>query len=146
MASETVVARAATTPSRAPSSIGGSTQTDDPLARAVGLVLRWGVWLAAAITAAGGAVLLRTHGSDVPRFRDFVSAGGSVFTVTGALRGAAHGNGAHLIETGLLVLIATPVARVVMLLAGFWRAGQWLYVTLSAVVLGALTVSLMLSR
>ncbi len=61
----------------------------------------------------------------------------------GALRGAAHGDSASLIQTGLLVLIATPVARVVMLLIGFIRERRWLYVALSTIVLGALAVSVL---
>jgi uncharacterized membrane protein len=120
-------------------------ETDDPLARAVGVVLQVGVAAAAVITAIGGALLLHTQGGDVPRFHQF--RGPSPFsTVAGVLRGAAQGDGASLIQAGLLVLIATPVARVVMLLFGFVRARQWTYVVLSIIVLAALTVSLLQSR
>ena len=115
-------------------------ETDDPLARAVGVVLQVGVAAAAVITAIGGALLLRAHGADIPQFSRF--AGPSPYsTVVGAVRGAAHGDSAALIQTGLFVLIATPIARVVMLLFGFIRARRWLYVVLSTIVLAALAVS-----
>jgi uncharacterized membrane protein len=127
-----------------PPGSGHATDTDDPLARAVGVVLQVGVAAAAVITAIGGLLLLRTHGADVPQFARFVGPTPSS-TVMGALRGAAHGDSASLIQTGLLVLIATPVARVVMLIVGFIRERRWLYVALSAIVLGALAVSLVQS-
>ncbi len=92
------------------------------------------------ITAIGGVLLLRTHGADVPQFSRF--AGPSPFsTVVGAVRGAMHGDSAALIQTGLLVLIATPIARVAMLLFGFVRERRWLYVVLSTIVLAALAFS-----
>ncbi len=137
---------ASSDPASVPPSGGGhAIETDDPLARAVGVVLQVGVAAAAVITAVGGVLLLRTHGADVPQFARFVGPTPSS-TVMGALRGAAHGDGASLIQTGLLVLIATPVARVVMLLIGFIRERRWLYVALSAMVLGALAVSLLQSE
>ena len=118
--------------------------TEDSLARAVGIVLQVGVAAAAAITGIGGLLFLRMHGSDVPEFSRFTGPSASS-TVAGALRGAAHGDSASLIQTGLLVLIATPVARVVMLLFGFIRERRWLYVALTTIVLAALAVSLVQS-
>jgi uncharacterized membrane protein len=123
-----------------------ATHTTDPLAKAVGLVLRWGVLLAAAITAVGGVVLLRTSGGNTPQFSTFTAPTAATSTVTGILRGAFQGRGAELIQAGLLVLIATPVSRVIMLLIGFWRERRWLYVALSAIVLAALSVSLAQTR
>jgi uncharacterized membrane protein len=115
--------------------------TDDPLARAVGIVLQIGVAAAATITAIGGLLFLRAHGGDVPDFSHFAGAS-PLSTVAGAFRGALHGDSASLIQTGLLVLIATPVARVIMLLFGFFRERRWLYVVLTIIVLAALAVSL----
>jgi uncharacterized membrane protein len=120
-------------------------ETGDPLARAVGVVLQVGVATAAAITALGGILLLRAHGRDLPQFSHFAGPS-ATSTVAGALRGALHGDGAALIQTGLLVLIATPVARVALLLVGFIRERQWIYVALSTIVLGALAVSLLQTR
>jgi uncharacterized membrane protein len=130
----------ATAPAVSPS------HTVDPLANAVGLVLRWGVLLAATITAVGGAVLLHTRGGSLLHFGEFAGPDAATSTVTGIVRGALHGDGAALIQAGLLVLIATPVSRVIMLLIGFWRGRRWLYVLLSAIVLGALTTSLLQTR
>jgi uncharacterized membrane protein len=125
-----------------PDRSSGIERMDDPLARAVGLVLQWGVICAAVIVASGGAVFLRVHGSDAPHFREFHAVPAPLSTVMGAVRAAIGGDGAALMQCGVLTLIATPVARVVMLLVGFVRQRNWLYVTLSGVVLGALAIGI----
>lgn len=51
-----------------------------------------------------------------------------------------------IVQTGLVVLIATPVVRVVATALGFRRQGDSLYVALSLVVLALLAVSLGLLR
>jgi len=112
------------------------------MALAVGLVLRWGVALAGTIAVVGGVLFLRAHGGDPPRFSEFRVLPVPLSSLAGTLRAASEGDGAALIQSGLLVLIGTPVARVVMLLVGFARARQWTYVALSAVVLGALATSI----
>lgn len=47
-------------------------------------------------------------------------------------------------ELGLLVLLATPIARVIALLASFARRKAWLFVSFTAIVLIALTLSVIL--
>jgi uncharacterized membrane protein len=47
-------------------------------------------------------------------------------------------------ELGLLVLVATPVARVVALGVGFARCREWLFVSFSAVVLTVLVLGAIL--
>lgn len=45
---------------------------------------------------------------------------------------------------GLLILIGTPAARVLVLLGAFVRRREWVYAMVSAVVLGVLAVGLVL--
>jgi uncharacterized membrane protein len=47
-----------------------------------------------------------------------------------------------VIQLGLLVLIATPVARVVFSIAGFTLERDWTYVVITAIVLAILLYSL----
>lgn len=47
-------------------------------------------------------------------------------------------------DLGLLLLLATPIARVVALLIGFARRRMWLFSGFSAVVLAALALSIFL--
>ena len=47
-----------------------------------------------------------------------------------------------LLNAGVILLIATPVARVAMSIFGYARRRDWLFVVLTAIVLGELIASL----
>ena len=61
-----------------------------------------------------------------------------------ALAAAAAGDGAALIDLGLLVLMATPVVRVAVLAVGWAAAGDRRFAAVAAAVLALLGVSLYL--
>jgi uncharacterized membrane protein len=54
--------------------------------------------------------------------------------------------GASIIALGLLVLIATPIARVVFAIVGFARERDMLYTVISFIVLAILVFSLVHGR
>lgn len=58
-----------------------------------------------------------------------------------SLAGSPSGGG--LLRAGVLVLLLTPAARVVMLVYGYWRGGELYFSLASFVVLGLLAVSLL---
>jgi len=116
---------------------------DRHLENILGNLLRAGVLLAAAIVFAGGVLYLVQHSSDAVAYRTFAAGGPDVRTLSGIVRSAAHLNSEGLIQLGLLLLIATPVARVVMAVAGFYLERDHLYVVVSLIVLAVLTFSLM---
>ena len=66
----------------------------------------------------------------------------AVLTLTGVVQGVEHFDAPSIIVLGLLVLIATPVARVGMCIVGFLFERDKLYVLVSTVVLGILLYSL----
>jgi uncharacterized membrane protein len=51
-----------------------------------------------------------------------------------------------IVQLGLIVLVATPVVRVIATALGFWREHDRLYVALSVIVLALLVVSFALLR
>ena len=51
-----------------------------------------------------------------------------------------------IVQLGLIVLVATPIVRVVITALGFWRQHDRLYVGVSLIVLALLFVSLSLLR
>ena len=63
-------------------------------------------------------------------------------SVTGIVRSALGGNSLGVIQLGLLLLIATPVARVALSLVGFVRQADRTYVLITTVVLAILLFSL----
>jgi uncharacterized membrane protein len=110
--------------------------------RVIAGLLRAGVTLAAAVTLAGGAWHLAQSGSRLPDYRVFRGEPLELRSLVGVLRGVARGHSADLIQLGLLLLIATPVARVAFCVVAFAAQRDRTYVTITLVVLGILAASL----
>ncbi|MFI5180489.1 MAG: DUF1634 domain-containing protein [Thermoanaerobaculia bacterium] len=117
--------------------------TDRGRARAVGRLLRTGVTLAAAVIAAGAVPYLVMNGLTRHDYSVFRGEPPALRSAAGIVRDAFSGDSRGIIQLGFLVLLATPVARVVLLLAGFVRERDVLYITVSAAVLGILAYSLL---
>ncbi len=116
--------------------------SDDQLECLLGTVLRWGVVLAAAIVAVGATVFLARHGAERPLYQVFHGEPNDLKTVPGILADTWHGRGRGLIQLGLLLLIATPVTRVVLSVAVFLAQRDYRYVLITLIVLLVLLYSL----
>ena len=101
----------------------------------LGHLLRAGVLLAAAFVIAGGVLYLVRHGGEAPAYGQFRSEPSEYRSVAGVLRGAFGFQGRGIIQLGLLLLIATPIARVALAGLGFLRRADWKYVIISTFVL-----------
>jgi uncharacterized membrane protein len=115
--------------------------TDKKMEIEIGQMLRIGVSLSAAVVLAGGVLYLRSA-SMAPDYAHFHATAVPLRTIAGVLRGVARFDAASVIQLGILLLIATPVARVMLCVAGFARQRNRLYVCVSAAVLAILTYSL----
>lgn len=115
---------------------------DGSMERAIATLLRRGVLLAGVLVLLGGVVYLGRHGLELADYRVFHGIPSEMRTIPGVLGAAASGRGRALILLGLLVLIATPVARVGLGAIAFARQRDWLYVVVSLIVLAALFCSL----
>ena len=121
---------------------------DRRLETIIGRLLQIGV-LASAVTVLAGGVLylVQSHSGRVD-YRNFVPLGSSapgspdLLTVSGILRSAIHFDSLGLIQSGLLLLIATPVARVALAAVGFALERDRLYTVVSLIVLLILAFSL----
>lgn len=109
----------------------------------IGNLLRIGVLLAAGVVTVGGLAYLVQHTDGRADYRHFVAAPASTTTVSGIVRSAAAFHSEGIIQLGLLLLIATPVARVVLAMSGFALERDWLYAAVSLIVLAVLVASLM---
>ena len=116
--------------------------TDQRVETIVGNLLRDGVALAAAVVALGGVIFLIRHGREIPRYQTFASEPEELRTISGILRSALSFHGRNIIQLGLLLLIATPVARVVFSVAAFALERDRLYVGITLIVLAVLVFSL----
>ena len=108
----------------------------------IGQLLRAGVLLAAAIVTAGGVSYLVQHHSDQGELSHFRRRWPKLRTLPGIVESAARLDSAGLIQLGLLLLIATPVARVAVALVGFALERDRLYTVVSLTVLLILALSL----
>ena len=116
--------------------------SDDRFEAALARVLQVGVGLSAAVIAVGGAIYLWRHGAEQPVYQVFRGEPSDFRSVAGILMETKSGSGRGIIQLGLLLLIATPVARVVFSIVGFLRERDWLYVGVTAFVLALLLYSL----
>lgn len=112
--------------------------TDERVERVIGALLRWGVILAAAVILAGGAMYLARHGSTIPDYRVFRGEPSDLRNVSGIVTGAVSWHSRGLIQLGLLLLIAVPVARVAFSVVAFALQRDRTYVVVTLIVLAVL--------
>lgn len=117
--------------------------TDEQLDQLLGNLLRAGVVTAAAIVVAGAAVYLVRHGLQIPAYHVFRGEPSDLRSVRGILADVFSERGRGLIQLGLLVLIATPIARVVLSVAVFAVRRDGRYVVFTLIVLLVLVYSLL---
>ncbi len=115
---------------------------DEALEIVLGNVLRIGVIVAAVVVGTGGIFLLVSRGGWIPDFRSFQNGGSPLRSLPLILRGATALHPDAIVQTGLLLLIATPVLRVILSLFGFARERDWVYVALTVIVLAVLALGL----
>jgi uncharacterized membrane protein len=116
--------------------------SDRRLEAIIGNLLRAGVVIAAAVTSIGGVIYLAHSGESVAHYRVFRGEPADLRHVKGVLSDAYSGDGLGIMQLGLLLLIATPVARVAFSLAAFAVQRDRLYVVVTLVVLGVLSFSI----
>jgi uncharacterized membrane protein len=95
--------------------------TDQQVEQIVGTLLRAGVILAASVVLLGGVLYLARLGTSPPDYRVFRGEPADLRSIAGILRDARSVDGRGIIQLGLLLLIATPVARVAFSLVAFAR-------------------------
>jgi uncharacterized membrane protein len=115
---------------------------DQSLETAVALLLRGGVLLSAFVVLAGASIYLWRHGHSPVDFRTFHGEPTDLRTIRGIIQNVVQLRGRGIIQLGLLLLIATPVARVAFSVLGFARERDRMYVVFTLIVLGILLYSL----
>ena len=108
----------------------------------IGLLLRAGVILASVTVLAGGLMYLASQPMIAVNYRVFQPEPRGLRTIPGILGSAKAMSGRGLIQLGLLILIATPIARVAFSVLAFSYQRDWKYVLFTIVVLALLLYSL----
>ena len=108
----------------------------------IGTLLRTGVILAAAVVLVGGVLYLARHGHEIPDYRTFHGEPESMKSPKDIVHGAFGMSARAIIQMGLLLLIATPVARVAFSAVAFAIEHDYMYVVITLIVLAILSYSL----
>jgi uncharacterized membrane protein len=108
----------------------------------IGILLRTGVMLAAAVVFAGGVGYLIRQGHEKAAYATFHAEPQILRTLPGIASGAAHLSWHAVIQLGLLILIATPIARVAFALVAFALERDRVYVVVTSIVLAVLLYGL----
>jgi uncharacterized membrane protein len=120
-----------------------SPSADDAMEREVGRWLKAGVLLAAAVVLAGGVAYLIGSGGTPFALQAFRGEPAELRSLAGIVGGAVALDSRAVIQLGVVLLIATPIVRVALTLAGFLRQRDRQYVALTTLVLGLLLFSLL---
>jgi uncharacterized membrane protein len=117
--------------------------TDKTIEEIVGTLLRVGVSLSAFVVSIGAAIYLARHGRELANYRVFLGEPSDLRSLSGIVRDAFRLRGRGIIQLGLLLLIATPVARVAFSIWGFAEEHDRLYMIFTGIVLIVLLYSLL---
>lgn len=118
------------------------TWDDEKMRGLMGSLLRIGVLSAASITIIGGVLFFIQHPKEIIDYSVFKSEPARLREVNLIIKEAFELRGRPIIQLGLLLLIATPVARVIFSLFGFLFEKDWVYVIITSIVLVILIISL----
>lgn len=118
------------------------TSTNPSLMRAVlSRTLTVGTFLAAALVILGFALTLASTRAPIDH-STFVGEPNGLNAPSAILRSARALSGPGIMQLGVVVLLATPVLRVLFAAILFGRERDWLYVVISLIVLGGLALGM----
>lgn len=115
---------------------------DKDIQQLLGKQLRFGVILSSVIVMVGGIVFLIRHGSEMPEYTQFTGVSDGLNNLSGIIEGTLAGKGRDIIQLGVVLLIATPIFRILFSVIGFLMEKDYLYVCITLLVLGIITFSM----
>jgi uncharacterized membrane protein len=109
----------------------------------IGSLLRWGVLLSLSVVIFGGVIYLYRHGQSVIDYSTFKGQPGLTSNFKAIIKGAITFRGRAIIQLGILLLIATPIARIVYSAIGFIAEKDYLYLSIALIVLAIIATSIL---
>lgn len=115
---------------------------DKDMQAVIGWVLRLGVIISMLIVAVGGVIYLCRHGHSAADYSVFKGVPDFVHPA-GIIDGILAHRGRAIIQAGIILLIATPVLRVLFSAIGFILEKDYLYTAITVLVLLIIFVSML---
>jgi uncharacterized membrane protein len=115
---------------------------DTDIQSIIGWVLRIGVLVSMAIVFVGGLIYLSRHGHEMANFQLFKGIPKFIQTEPGIVDGILNFRGRAIIQAGIILLIATPIMRIIFSAIGFVLERDYLYIGITIIVLGIIFFSM----
>jgi uncharacterized membrane protein len=109
----------------------------------LGRVLRGGMIVSMSIVFFGGIIYLYRHGHEVANYRVFNGIAPFLRQPDTLINGVFTFRGQAIIQTGIVLLIATPILRVMFSTMGFVLEKDYLYTCISLLVLLIIFISML---
>ncbi|SHN08602.1 DUF1634 domain-containing protein [Mucilaginibacter sp. OK098] len=116
---------------------------DTDIQSLIGQVLRGGMIVSMSIVFLGGIFFMYRHGHSIPDYRKFKGIPPFLQSPGSLVNAALNFKGQAIIQLGIILLIATPILRVIFSTIGFVLEKDYLYVGISIVVLLIIFASMM---
>ena len=120
--------------------------TDRQVDQIIGNLLRIGVTASALVVLTGGVAYLIFHPGATENLRVFSGEPAELRNVPAIIKGSLALHSVQIIQVGLLLLIITPVARVIFSVAVFALQRDRTYVVVTLIVLSLLLYSILGGR
>ncbi|GGB25364.1 MULTISPECIES: DUF1634 domain-containing protein [Mucilaginibacter] len=108
---------------------------DTDMQAVIGWILRAGVLVSMSVIFIGGVIYLYRHGQTHVDYSKFVGVPDFVSNPGGIIHGIFTLRGRAIIQAGIILLIATPVIRVLFSAIGFIMEKDYLYTAITVLVL-----------
>lgn len=115
---------------------------DERIDQIIGDLLRIAVILSAVFVITGAVIYLMRHGTEMPDYSVFTGVPKDLRGLREIIEAAWRIRSVGIIQLGLLLLIATPVARVIFSVFAFLIQRDYMYVVFTLIVLSVLLLSL----
>jgi uncharacterized membrane protein len=110
----------------------------------LGTLLRVGVLVSMGVVLLGGIIYLKEQHNQTVSFQNFDPARTKFSSIAEILRGLKSFDGLAIVQFGVLLLIFTPIARVVFSVFSFLIEKDYMYVLIGIIVLCVIITSLYL--
>lgn len=108
----------------------------------LGTLLRAGVIISMSIVLIGGVIFLIHHKGAITDYKVFKPELNKFSSIVAIFRGVLSFQGDAIVQFGILMLIFTPIARIVFAIFSFLIERDYLYVFIGMIILAIITISL----
>ena len=114
---------------------------DTDIQQIIGWILRLGVFISMLVVFIGGCFYIYRHSTETAHYSQFVGVPKFIDTPGGIWHGILTLRGRAIIQAGIILLIATPIVRILFSAIGFVLEKDWLYTGISLLVLAIIVTS-----